>query len=192
MLNHLLTIKIYSLAWYTDFLMPPILMAVLALLISPRARNIMFPPAPLALVDYSNGGLLKPHAGLLATTDTITGAPENVKGEAAENEASNFVTGIAAIAVNVLTDKDPQHDDDQKSGRLANALPDPNTLATKVAVVKDKASGVDRPSQDKSKAPMEEVMWSKVRPMMHGICAVSDMWERCAKYVSPLKTRCAC
>lgn len=169
--------------------MAPLLTAMLALALSPRARNIMFPPAPLALVDYSSGGLLKPHAGLLATTDTITGAPENVKGEAAENEASNFVTGIAAIAVNVLTDKDPQHDEGEKGGGLTDLLPDPNTLATKVAVVKDKASGVDRPSQDKSKAPMEEVMWSKVRPMMHGICALSDTWERCAKYVPPAEKR---
>jgi hypothetical protein len=118
---------------------------------------------------------------VLATADSATGAPENIKGEAVENEASNFVTGIAAIAMNVLTDKDPQHDEGQKGGGVTDSLPAPNEVATKVAVVKDKASGVDRPSQDKSKAPMEKMMWSKVKPLMHSICILSDNWERCVK-----------
>lgn len=141
----------------------------------------MFPPAPLALVDYETGGVSKPRAGILASIDSATGAPENFKGEAIENEASNFVTGIAAIAMNVLTDEDPQHSNDQKGSAMTDALPSPNTLATKVATAKDKASGVDRPSQDKTKVPMEKVMWSKMRPLMHQMCVVSDTWERCAK-----------
>lgn len=161
--------------------MPTLLITLMALLVSPRARNILFPPAPLALVDYETGGVSKPRAGLLASTDSATGAPENVKGEAIENEASNFVTGIAAIVMNVLTDEDPQHNNGQKGGGMTDALPPPNTLATKVATAKDKASGVDRPSQDKTKVPMEKVMWSKMRPLMHQMCVVSDTWERCAK-----------
>lgn len=60
-------------------------------------------------------------------------------------------------------------------------MPRPNDLATKVAVAKDKAGGVDRPSQDKTKKPMETIMWGKMRPLMHLVNNVSDAWERLAK-----------
>ncbi|KPM35792.1 hypothetical protein AK830_g10778 [Neonectria ditissima] len=176
---------VYFTAWIADFLMPTLWITFMALLVSPRIRHILFPPAPLALVDYHTGGVSKPRAGLLASTDSATGAPENAKGEAMENEASNFVTGIAAIAMNVLTDEDPQHSNEQNGGGIADLLPPPNSLATKVATAKDKAIGVDRPSQDKTKAPMEKFMWSKMRPLMHQMCVVSDIWERCANLLSP-------
>lgn len=133
------------------------------------------------MVNYQTGGLSGPHAGILGSTDTATGAPENSIGEALENEASNFVTGIAAIAMNVLTDEDPQHTNAQKGGAKSDMLPSPNELATKVAVMKDKAAGVDKPSQDKTKVPVEELMWSQMKPMMHMMCLVSDTWERLAK-----------
>jgi hypothetical protein len=154
---------------------------MVALILSPKARAIMFPPAPLAMVDYKTGGVAKPKAGVLGSVDSITGAPENYKGEAVENEASNFVTGLAAIAMNILTDEDPQHDKDQKSSEKSNALPAPNEVAVAMAVAKDKAGGVDRPSLDKTKKPMEETMWSAMRPIMHIIGRVSDTWERFAK-----------
>jgi hypothetical protein len=174
-------VQTYFLAWYLDILAFTFLVTLLILVFSPEARRVMFPPAPPALVDYQTGGLSKPQAGVLVSTDSATGAPENVKGEAVENEASNFVTGLAAIAINTLTDKDPQHNERQKGGGKTDILPEPNSLATKVAVAKDKASGTDRPSQDKTKVPMEKTMWSKMRPIMHLLCVISDVWERFAK-----------
>lgn len=47
----------------------------------------MFPPAPIALVDKDTGGVQKPKAGVLGSHDSVTGAPQNFKGEAAEQEA---------------------------------------------------------------------------------------------------------
>jgi len=137
----------------------------MALISSRRVRSTLFPPAPLALMDYKTGGVAKPTAGVLGSVDSATGAPENYKGEAVENEASNFVAGLGAIALNILTDEDPQHDNDQKSSHISDALPAPNEAAVAVAVAKDKAAGVSIPSLDKTKKPMEEVMWSYTRPI---------------------------
>lgn len=166
-----------------DSLISVSLITAISLLLWPEARDIMFPPAPPALVNYHTGGLSKPQSGMLGSLDSATGAPENFKGEAVENEANNFVTGIMAISTNILTDEDPQHSEDQRGSERTNSLnlPRPNDLAIKVATAKDKASGVDRPSEDKTKAPMEKFMWGGMKPLMHTVCTISDIWERGAK-----------
>ena len=141
----------------------------------------MFPPAPVAMVDYKTGGVAKPTAGVLGSVDSATGAPENYKGEAVELEASNFVTGLAGIAINISTDDDPQHAEHQKPSQNNPALPQPNEAIVAIATAKDKAAGIDKPSLDKTKDPMETTMWSAMRPIMHYICNISDAWERFAK-----------
>lgn len=175
--------KVYLLAWALDLLIAGFLATIIVLILRPDVRLIMFPPAPLGMVNYQTGGLSAPHAGILGSTDSATDAPENKRGEAVEKEASNFVTGIVAIAMNVLTDEDPQHASAQTGGGGGSGgkLPSPNELATKVAVAKDKAGGVDRPSQDKTKVAVQEIMWSQMRPIMHMLSVVSDMWERFVK-----------
>ncbi|KAI0397530.1 hypothetical protein F5Y17DRAFT_414757 [Xylariaceae sp. FL0594] len=170
----------YFIAWTAGLLVPCAIATLMALISSQKVRRALFPPAPVALVDYKTGGVSKPTAGVLGSSDSATGAPENYKGEAVENEASNFVTGLAAIAVNVLTDEDPQHGNDQKSSHISDVFPAPNEAAVAVAVAKDKAGGVTIPSLDKTKKPMEEVMWSYTRPAMHSMCRISDTWERFA------------
>ncbi|KAF4981026.1 hypothetical protein FZEAL_3078 [Fusarium zealandicum] len=171
----------YFAAWYANFLVPALVATLMTVLMSPEAREYLFPPVPPALVNYETGGLTKPPAGLLGSFTSATGAPENIKGEALENEASNFVIGLIAIAVNVWTDEDPQHHRFHKGGGVMDAIPKPNDLACKMATAKDKSSGIEKPSNDKTKNPMQKMMWSKMRPMMHGMCLVSDTWERCAK-----------
>ena len=51
---------------------------------------------------------------------------------------------------------------------------------------KSKASG-DNPNatHDKTKIPMETAMWSKMRPIMHGVQDVADGWERFGNALSP-------
>jgi hypothetical protein len=175
--------KAYFTAWYLNFLMPTFLAALLSILLSPRIRDTLFPPCPPSLVHYQGGHLIKPAAGVLGATDSATGAPENLKGETLEREASNFATGIVALSINVFVDKDPQHDESQRGGGKTANLPDPRSLATRIATAKDKAAGIDNPSWDKTKSPMQELMWSQMRPLMHWICRFCDIWERSAKYV---------
>jgi hypothetical protein len=144
----------------------------------------MFPPAPIALVS-SSGGVQKPKAGTLGSTDSATGAPENHKGEAVEQEASNFVNGFASIALSSATGKHPQGeplDEDSPD----SSVPDPTRLAIGAADAKDQAAGAKpHKDHDKTKVPMETAMWTKMRPIMHGLADVTDTWERFANMLDP-------
>ncbi|EGU77624.1 hypothetical protein FOXB_11854 [Fusarium oxysporum f. sp. conglutinans Fo5176] len=161
-----------------------LLSGLMAILLSPKIRNTLFPPCPPALVHYQGGHLIKPAAGILGTVDTATGAPESLKGETLEREASNFATGLVALSINTFVDKDPQHDESQRGGGKTGNLPDPRSLATRIVTAKDKAAGIEKPSWDKSKSPMQELMWSQMRPLMHWVCRFCDIWERSAKIVT--------
>ncbi|KAL2192559.1 hypothetical protein P885DRAFT_47399 [Corynascus similis CBS 632.67] len=177
----------YFIAWAFDFLMPLLSVALLALVGFPRAREVLFPPAPVALVDSKTGGLQKPKAGVLGSHDSATGAPENHKGEAVEQEASNFVSGIASVAVSSAAGKHPQGDPDSDEDLGADMALDPTAVATKTADARDKAGGEETGTKhDKTKVPVETVMWNKMRPVMHSIGTVADTWERLANALSPI------
>ncbi|KAM0403489.1 hypothetical protein ACHAQC_001102 [Fusarium culmorum] len=122
---------------------------------------------------------------MLGTTDTATGAPENLKGESLEREASNFATGLVALSVNIFVDKDPQHDESQRGGGRTENIKDPRSMATRITTAKDKAAGVENPSWDKTRSPIQELMWSQMRPLMHWICRFCDIWERSANLIDP-------
>jgi hypothetical protein len=174
----------YFIAWLFDFLAPLLSAVFVALIGFPETREVLFPPAPVALVDSKAGGVQKPKAGFLGSHDSATGAPENHKGEAVEQEASNFVSGIASIALSSAAGKHPQGDPDAGENALADAAPDPTSLATRTADAKDKASGEKTGAKhDKTKVPMETAMWAKMRPIMHTIGTIADTWERLGKYI---------
>ncbi|KAH8204192.1 hypothetical protein TruAng_001612 [Truncatella angustata] len=177
---------IYFTAWALDRLTAALLIFFVVLAVLPSTRKLFFPPAPLALVDYKTGGPAQPKAGTLGSVGTTTGAPENLRGEALENEASNFVTGIGAIAANVMAGGDPHGQPDSEGSGLMDKLPEPNQVATMIATAKDKAEGVKDPSGDKSKAPMEETMWAQMKPLMHLLCLLNDTWERCGHMLNPV------
>jgi len=146
----------------------------------------MFPPAPLALVDSKTGGVQTPQAGVLGSHDSATGAPEKHKGEAVEQEAHSFVSGIGAIALSSAAGKHEQAD--AENDPLNNSVSDPTNIASDAAAAKQSAQGT-RPEahHDKTKHPMEQAMWTKMRPIMHVVGDVADGWERFAKYVLPLQ-----
>ncbi|ERS98288.1 hypothetical protein HMPREF1624_05072 [Sporothrix schenckii ATCC 58251] len=189
---------VYLVAWLLDGLVPLGAATLIALIVSPWVREVMFPPAPLALVG-SDGGVQKPRAGVLGSHDSATGAPENHKGEAAEAEATNFANTVASVALASAAGKHPQGDPnngdygddgdngsgkDEKGGN--DTVPDPTALATGVADAKDVARG-GQPSakHDKTKVPMETAVWTKMRPVMHGLADVADTWERMGNALSP-------
>lgn len=91
------------------------------------------------MVDSLSGDLTRPNAGVLGSVDSITGAPENRQGEAVENEASNFVTGLAGIGVNIMSSGDvhgePNSEENSFSGSMKAS---PNELAQMIATGKDK------------------------------------------------------
>jgi len=174
----------YFAAWYFDYLTFVILCATIAIITSPEVRRTLFPKASLSMVDISDGSLAKPMAGTLGSTDSATGAPQNLKGESVENEASNFVTSVAAIATNLLTGEDPQGAPNEVK-EDGDAGFRPKLDVSLMAVMKDRAEGVDRPSEDKTKAPMEETIWKQMTPLLHMMILISDTWERLSNMLVP-------
>ncbi|KAK3064397.1 hypothetical protein LTS18_007545 [Coniosporium uncinatum] len=160
---------------------------LIALIAYPPSRPFLFPPAPLALVDGKTGGVQKPKAGVLGSLDSATGAPENMKGEAVEQEASNFVNGIASVALSSATGKHQQTDASSgEEGSPDDSVPDPTAITMAAATARKKANGGNATAHhDKTKVPMENAMWTRMRPIMHGIADVSDTWERFANALSP-------
>lgn len=173
---------VYFVAWFLDLLIPTLSLTLVAFIVYPPIRPVMFPPAPIALVSASTGGIQKPKAGTLGSHDSATGAPENHKGEAVEQEASNFVSGIASIALSSATGKHPQGEPQEEDGSSADSVPDPTSMAMGAADAKDvSAGGNPAKTHDKTKVPMETAMWTKMRPIMHGVADAADTWERFAK-----------
>lgn len=178
----------YFVAWVLDLLVPLVTLTVITLIVYPPSRELLFPPAPVALVDSKSGGVQKPKAGVLGSHDSATGAPENHKGEAVEQEASNFVNGIASVALSSATGKHPDRGPDSDGeGAPGDAAPDPTGLAGGAADAKDVAAGAKPGAKhDKTKVPVETAMWTKMRPVMHGLADLADTWERFGNALSPV------
>lgn len=167
--------------------MPLILTTVIVLIVYPPARPILFPPAPIAIVDGSTGGVKKPKAGVLGSTDSATGAPEHYKGEAVESEASHFVNGIAHVALSSAVGKHPADDRGAEDAAPSDSVPDPSALVKGAASARATAhAGSTNHDHDKAKVPMETAIWNKTRPVLHGINDVSDTFERFANALSPV------
>ena len=179
---------VYSVAWALDFLVPTITVFAIILIVFPPSRLYCFPPVPIALVDSKTGGIKKPIAGVLGSENSLTGAPEKHHGEAAEQEARNFVNSFASIAVSSAAGKHPQGDPqtDGSSSKLEDTAPDPTIIATGTVDAKSKSTGGEPNAvHDKTKEPMSAVMWSKTRPIMHTIADIADGWERFGNALSP-------
>ncbi|KAI1773832.1 hypothetical protein F4818DRAFT_449122 [Hypoxylon cercidicola] len=176
----------YFIAWVFDLIVPLLTLTLITLIAYPRSREVLFPPAPLALVDGKTGGVQKPKAGVLGSTDSSTGASQNFKGEAVEQEASSFVNGFTSIVVTSATGKNPEAAAPAEKGSPDDSIPDPTGVAVAAAEAKEvSAGGKAGAKHDKTKVPVETAMWTKMRPIMHGIADVSDTWERFANALSP-------
>lgn len=158
-------------------LMPLLFGLLVTMILYPPSRSFLFPPMPLALVNTDTGHIQRPRAGTLGSENTLTGAPEKHAGEAVEQEASNFVTGFASIA---LSSASESHADE--GGVLENVVPDAGEIANVAVDAQQSAAGDPaHVRHDKTKAPMQEAMWQQARPVMHALTDVCDTWERVGK-----------
>jgi len=154
---------------------------------SNKARNILFPPAPLALVNTATGGLQKPQAGQLGTNNTLTGAPETQEGEAAEEEASHFVRNVRHLVQKVVgMHEQPNNEGDP----LESKIPKPARKVVRAVKGFDTSKGHATEDDGNTEVPMEEILWSKANPEMiapvikiapHVVGELVDNWERFAK-----------
>jgi hypothetical protein len=157
---------------------------LLALIAYPPSRHLLFPHAPLALVDSHSGGVKKPKAGMLGSHDTLTGAPERHMGEAAEQEAHNFVSSLSAIGIGAVSGKQPNTVPGSDKSVLDQAVPEPTNMGVRTTDAEGTVGGGTVASKhDKTKQPMEAMMWERARPLTRAMADVADIWERVAKYV---------
>ncbi|KAK3114179.1 profilin, required for normal timing of actin polymerization in response to thermal stress [Teratosphaeriaceae sp. CCFEE 6253] len=180
-------LAVYTVAWLLDLLTPTFSVLMIVLIMHPPSRDLLFPPAPIALVSAKTGGLQKPKAGVLGSTDSATGAPEKYKGEAVEAEASNLVKSIAHVALASATGKHPQGDPGDDDGDSPNSrVPDPASMAISAVSARTSAtSGAASGDRDKAKVPVETAVWNQIRPTMHALADVADTWERFGNALSP-------
>ncbi|KAJ3998810.1 hypothetical protein F5050DRAFT_1555952, partial [Lentinula boryana] len=178
----------YFLAWYKDMLIPTFLALLLTLVVFPSSRPIIFPPAPLAAIDTSTGGVKKPPAGHLGSKDSMTGAEEKFRGEAVEKEADHFVTGLSTIAVSVAVGKEGEGAGPTSPDDATNASEEtvdakvPNIADVSGAVDAQRAASIgDKTSKDESvkqaAAPVQQTMWDNVGIVMSALTTVMDVWE---------------
>jgi hypothetical protein len=101
-----------------------------------------------------------------------------------ENEATNFVNGIASVAMASAIGKKAETDDDHaaKKTKLDSAIPDPTALTTATAESNARASGnMPTAGHNKAKDPVIDTIWKSMRPAMRGIEDFCDNYERVAK-----------
>lgn len=67
-----------------------------------------------------------------------------------------------------------------------SVLPEPEQVAEGLSNAKDEAAG-DKPSpeDDEATTPISEMVWTKAKPVMHGITDMVDTWERFANALTP-------
>ncbi len=154
---------------------------------SKPSRDLLFPPAPRALVNMSTGGLQDPAAGQLGTLDSLTGAPEKQEGEAIEEEAANFVDNVRHLVQRAVG----MHEQEKNDGDpLEGKVPKPIRKGIKAIKEKGSEKGHATETNDQTQGPMEEILWDKVNPKVlaeamkiapHVVGELVDNWERFAK-----------
>ncbi|KAK0124803.1 hypothetical protein ONS96_008684 [Cadophora gregata f. sp. sojae] len=183
--------SVYFVAWLLDLLMPLCLGTLMLVVSSETCRDILFPPAPRALVNMNTGGLQNPASGKLGTDDSLTGAPEKQQGEAIEEEAANFVKNVRHMVQKAVG----MHEKDQNEGDpLEGKVPKPVRKAVKAVKAEGTSDGHATEEDDQTQKPMEDVLWKKANPenladMMevapHVVGEIVDNWERFANALSP-------
>lgn len=165
--------------------MPLLIGTLITLIIYPPSRTYLFPPVPLALIDKTSGDIQKPPAGMLGSKDSITGAPEAHKGEAVEQEAFNFVSGMGSIVISTATGEHPVEETDEVGDVADNSGLEKTSAAAQAITAKAAVTGIKGDKHDKTKTPMQAMTWSKARPLMKAISTACDIWERFANALSP-------
>lgn len=142
----------------------------MALIMFPPIRPVLFPSAPA----YKNKGSSTGKNEQVESQDSLTGAPETHKGEAAEQEAKNMIDSVAAIAM------------ESAAGKYGQAVPQdldevpPTSEAIDVADISEEV-GVEDPADDKTKKPVRNKVSRGTDKAMRAISDITDIYEKFAK-----------
>ncbi|KAJ6188173.1 hypothetical protein N7519_003081 [Penicillium mononematosum] len=164
----------YFAAWAVDLLVPTISGLVVALIMVPPVRQLLFPG--LVKTDDSNG--IGPTEGEVQSEDSLTGAPENHKGEAAEQEAKNLVDSFATVAMESAAAKYGQ--------TVPEDAPDRPALIESLEAAEATAGTPTGDSpEDKTKKPMKKKVSHATDNVMRILSDITDIYEKFANILSP-------
>lgn len=170
-------------------LLPTLFAVLIILVLHPPSRTLLFPPAPIALVDTATGGAKKPQAGYLGSHDSVTGAGEKFKGEAAEKEASNLVASVASLAVGTVAgkhDQEPGTIEDETQNvsdeEMEKPVPDPTEVVSNTADARSAADGdVPADTHDKTRQPINHTVLNAANQSMRVLSDITNTYERFGK-----------
>ncbi|GAB1191775.1 hypothetical protein APSETT444_000958 [Aspergillus pseudonomiae] len=156
----------YFVAWFLDLLIPLTTGVLVALILSPSTRSLLFPPGSTSRKGSDAGGSEQ------STRNSITSAPETYKGEAAEQEASNLVNDIANVAMESARGKYGQSviDDDAEE----SSEPEP----VEVGAITADVQAENAPAEDKTKKPMKKKISKATNQTMRIISDITDIYEQ--------------
>lgn len=117
---------------------------------------------------------------MLGSHDSVTGAPEKMKGEAAEQEASNLIASAATVAVGSVAGK---HDQGTPEGApMEDSVPDAMHTVAEAADAQTAAhGGVPDSTHDKTREPMKETVLNGANIGMRIMSDITDIYEKLGK-----------
>lgn len=160
----------YFVAWAVDLLVPTILGTVVALIMVPPVRLLLFPG--LAKTDGPQGSTSTEEQ--VQSEDSLTGAPENHKGEAAEQEAKNLVDSFANVAMESAAARYGQTVTEDSPDR-------PALIESLEAAEAAAATPTGDSPEDKTKKPMKKKVSHATDNVMRILSDITDIYEKFAK-----------
>ena len=139
----------------------------------PSIRPLIFPEdtRPIESSSSNSSHLNKGH---IRSLDSLTGAPECHKGEAAEQEARNLVDTFATVAM------------ESAAARYGQAVveegPDLTTITDSTGIVNDLAEpSIGDLPEDKTERPIKKKVRHATDETMRMLSDITDLYERLAK-----------
>lgn len=162
--------QVYTVSWALDLLIPTTLSLIVALILCPPIRCVLFPPpAP----DPAEEPLKRTDSGQPQSQDSLTGASESHKGEAAEQEAKNLVDSFATVAMESAAGRYGQavaEDATEKASASETLVPTENTDVQ-----------TEEAPEDKTKKPMKQKVSQGTDQAMRVISDITDVYEKFSK-----------
>lgn len=153
-----------------NLLVPTLLSVMMALIMFPPIRPILFPSAPVVKNTNSSAG----KNGQTESQDSLTGAPETHKGEAAEQEAKNMIDSVATIAMESAAGKYGQ-----TVAQDLDEIPPQSEGIDVVNSPEDAVPGILE--EDKTKEPVRTKVSRGTDKAMRTISDITDIYEQFGK-----------
>ncbi|KAJ5946934.1 hypothetical protein N7454_003773 [Penicillium verhagenii] len=168
--------RVYFTCWAFDILVPTICGVMVSMIMIPQVRAWIF-PATTETLNSEIPSARNSVTGQPESLDSLTGAPEAHKGEAAEQEARNLIDSLATVAIESAATKYGQ--------AVAEDAPDQPLLGDGSEVVDPIETPTGDTPEDKTKKPMKKKVSHATNQLMRGLSDVTDIYEKFANLLSP-------